>query len=163
MTSCSKVHFKDVCNLLQYPWQKCILDSGVSQNWNITYRSESNSFDWLLVLSWICYWHTLNRDDTDVVINSIAYRQRTLRWYGAYAQWSNCIYHPTVHDIFNDRLLDWWVGHGTPTSSTPLSWPSPSLCVATPANTLRSKIKGQVSAHRHNNNELKRAVTETSP
>jgi hypothetical protein len=150
--------------LLQYPRQKCILDSRESQNWNITCTSERNLFYWLLVLWWICYWHTLCRDNTDVVINSTAYRQRNQGWYGAYAQWSNCMYHPTVHDIFNGCLLDWWVDHGTPTSSIPLSWPSPCLCVTTSDNTLWSKIKGQVPAHHyHNNDELKRAVTETSP
>jgi hypothetical protein len=74
------------------------------------------------------------------------------------------MYHRIVHDIFNDRLLDWWVGHGTPTSFTPLSWPSPSLCVTTPDNILWSKIKGQLPAHHYqNNDELKRAATEASP
>jgi hypothetical protein len=42
----------------------------------------------------------------------------------------------TVRDILNEHFLGRWIGHGSPTSSAPLSWPPRSPDLTTSDNTL---------------------------
>jgi hypothetical protein len=66
-----------------------------------------------------------------------------------------------VHDILNEHFPGYWIGRGSPTSPTPLTWPPCSPDLTTLDNSLWGIIKGQVAAHRyHNTDELCRAVEQ---
>jgi hypothetical protein len=63
--------------------------------------------------------------------------------------------------VLSEHYLGCWIGHGSPTSPTPLSCPLLTHDLTTLASSLWRIIMGQVAAHRcHNNDELHRAVEQ---
>ena len=67
----------------------------------------------------------------------------------------------SVCDVLNEHFPGRWIGLGSPTSPSPLSWPPCNPDLTTPDSSLWGIIKGGVAVHRYNNNEdLRRAVED---
>lgn len=165
-----KFLFRQICNLPQLPVMECYW---AKQNTQHSTDKEDHP-PHMIIWRGVTASHVIGPFFFDDTVNGVSYPERWRNY--VVPEWSNrgiieqvwflkhcATAHFTliVHEVLNEALPDWWIGRGSATSASPMSWPSHSPDLTKHDNSLWGIIKEKVAGYCCNTNtELWAAITD---